>query len=635
MLQIYPRLPGQNFEDPLFKEEIHSFIRNLGHTREIKVLTDVNVNYMYQPWRSFAAIINRCLSGKTTGLDSLCLSHYKEYYVVASGAEPSKEKIKYKKKADEPVTSSKSKTAPASKGSKLKSSAKVAKIAKKKQPATMPKTKGLVVLSEVALSKAEKIKLATKRSKKDFHMSYASGLGNGVDTQSKIPDKQQKKVTGTDEGAGDRPEVLDVPKYNLEIEEESWTFSQDDEDANEETDMNDDTNDKEEEEEKADDDEVSSDQRMYTPPDYQLTDEEENQEGDDKVKEANQVTKDTHVTLTTVPLVVQQQSSFVWSDLVSKFINPSPDIENEMSEFKQTNQFAEAISSITGIVDNYLASKMKDAVDVLLWNSSGDSGPELCFEKSASLKRLFSLAHVSLAKASKPVLSLDVLKETIPHHDLVKTYRIPLDLHPRLPDPGFTMVRLPADAIGDLFSFSKRHNTKEVCMDDGPSSLRKWKDKFFLIDHRAITDYLTWRHSYSCVLNDLPSNGYDRNDVQRLCARLICLCEMREEVLVRSGLSSVWFNKECDPVFRRIHDNAGSIYDFMTLPSRSDAKIVEESYHLSFPLLDPVSSHTTVLASEGAIILLPTPDEIAALTGDFSTLLTLRFFKQYKNMPFK
>ncbi|GJV09281.1 hypothetical protein Tco_1346937 [Tanacetum coccineum] len=29
---------------------------------------------MHQPWRLFAAIISRCLSGKTIGLDSLCLS---------------------------------------------------------------------------------------------------------------------------------------------------------------------------------------------------------------------------------------------------------------------------------------------------------------------------------------------------------------------------------------------------------------------------------------------------------------------------------------------------------------------------------------------------------------------------------
>nr|GEY78090.1 hypothetical protein [Tanacetum cinerariifolium] len=143
---------------------------------------------------------------------------YNEYYDVASGAEPPKAKTKYKKKADEPITSSKSKTAPASKGSRLKSSTKVAKTTKKKKPAMMPKTKGLDALSEVALSKVEQIKLATKRNKKDFHMSHATGSGAGV-----------------------RPKVLDVPKYASEIDEESWRFSQDEDDADKETDVNDDS----------------------------------------------------------------------------------------------------------------------------------------------------------------------------------------------------------------------------------------------------------------------------------------------------------------------------------------------------------------------------------------------------------
>nr|GEW02918.1 hypothetical protein [Tanacetum cinerariifolium] len=136
------------------------------------------------------------------------------------------------------------------------------------------------------------------------------------------------------------------------------------------------------EKEKTGDDEVSSDHRVYTPPDHQLTDEDENQEGDDEVKE------------------LQQQSYSVSSELVSKFINPSldtgidsilslniqsetlvnipvsiaaetpssdtaiPQPQSELSEFRQTNQFAEAISLIMGIVDNYLASKMKEIVDV-------------------------------------------------------------------------------------------------------------------------------------------------------------------------------------------------------------------------------------------------------------------------------
>ncbi|GJX59457.1 hypothetical protein Tco_0290847, partial [Tanacetum coccineum] len=147
----------------------------------------------------------------------------------------------------------------------------------------------------------------------------------------------------------------------------------------------------------------------------------------------------------------------------------------------------------------------------------------------------------------------------------------------------------------------------DVCMDDGPSSLKKWKDKFFLIDRRSIPDYLTWRHYCSCVSDDLPTNGYDRNDVERLCARLICLCEMREDVLVLSGLSSVWFNKECDLM---------SVYDFMTLSSWGDAKVAKEPHHLSLPLLERVPSHTTAPAVEGAMIPLPTLDEIAASLPD-------------------
>ncbi|GKD55018.1 hypothetical protein Tco_1288405, partial [Tanacetum coccineum] len=41
-------------------------------------------------------------------------------------------------------------------------------------------------------------------------------------------------------------------------------------------------------------------------------------------------------------------------------------LETELSELKQTNQFAKALSSIPGIVDNYLTSKMKDAVNVAI-----------------------------------------------------------------------------------------------------------------------------------------------------------------------------------------------------------------------------------------------------------------------------
>ncbi|GJT71089.1 E-beta-farnesene synthase [Tanacetum coccineum] len=340
-----------------------------------------------------------------------------------------KQKTNYKKKANEPVTPSTSKTAPASKGSQLKSPVKVAKTDKKKQPATMQKTKGLVVLSEVALTEAEQTKLATKRSKTPFHSSYTSGLGAGV-----------------------RPEVPNVPKYTSESEEESWTFSQDNEDDAEESNVNDDSeetesdndgdnlthpnlstykaNDQEEKEVEANDDEVSSDQRVSTPPEYELTKEEkENKEGDDKDKEGEQKQDDKDDLYRDVNINLERNDAEMTDAQANKdtkdahFINPSPDIktpssdttipqppfpiiqplqqtpetttttttttnlimtlldipnfaslfwfeqrvsalETEMSEFKQTNQFTNVVSFILDFIDNYLASKMKEPVDV-------------------------------------------------------------------------------------------------------------------------------------------------------------------------------------------------------------------------------------------------------------------------------
>ncbi|GKB89397.1 hypothetical protein Tco_0961669 [Tanacetum coccineum] len=536
MLKICPKLPCQKFEEPPLKEDILSFIRDLGHTGEIKFLSNVNVNHMHQPWRSFAEIINKCLSGKTTALESLHMSraqilwgmyHNKkvdyvyllwedlvfqvennnsnknndmyylrftkviaDYFMAKDQAIPRRNKMfwhytrdefmftthltnqamleseaymtyhayatsektpkpKSTKKKANSESSPKTKPTQASKGKRIKTSAKGDKPATMKQSAT--KSKSLTVLSKVALSEGDQIKLATKRSKKEFHSSYASGSGDGVDIQSKVPDEQQQTVSGTNEGAGDKPEVPDVPEYRSESEEESWTFSQgeddeendehDSEDDNDEHDSEDDNDEhdsanenddedddqenvsgetesdddeddfvhpnlstykaddqeEEQEEEKVnDDDEVSSDQKVSTPHDYEITDEEENQEDDDNVMggeqkdeedeelygdlnlnldkrdaemtyvQTNQETEEVHVTLTTEPPVVQQQSSSVSSDLVSKFINPSLDTRCELSELKQTNQFADALSSILGIVDNYLASKMKDAVNVVV-----------------------------------------------------------------------------------------------------------------------------------------------------------------------------------------------------------------------------------------------------------------------------
>ncbi|GJY97867.1 hypothetical protein Tco_0514777 [Tanacetum coccineum] len=64
---------NKKFVEPPLEKEILIFLASLGHSGDIRKITDVNVNKLHQPWRSFAAIINKCLSG-IPSYDSLRLS---------------------------------------------------------------------------------------------------------------------------------------------------------------------------------------------------------------------------------------------------------------------------------------------------------------------------------------------------------------------------------------------------------------------------------------------------------------------------------------------------------------------------------------------------------------------------------
>ncbi|GKE99988.1 hypothetical protein Tco_0023339, partial [Tanacetum coccineum] len=111
---------------------------------------------------------------------------YKEYYAIALGAEPPKTKASVKKKQ---VGSNKSKTPPTTKGKRLKTSVKVAKTTKDKQP--------------------------TKTS----------------------------KAKGVDEGTGSKLGVPDVPTYGSDDEQISWKSSDEDDDTDTDDDDNNDDDD--------------------------------------------------------------------------------------------------------------------------------------------------------------------------------------------------------------------------------------------------------------------------------------------------------------------------------------------------------------------------------------------------------
>ncbi|GJX63017.1 hypothetical protein Tco_0295917 [Tanacetum coccineum] len=71
ILQICPRLPNQDFMELPSEDDLLSFIKELGYSGNCEMLSAIRTDQMHQPRRTFAAVINRCISGKSTGIDRL------------------------------------------------------------------------------------------------------------------------------------------------------------------------------------------------------------------------------------------------------------------------------------------------------------------------------------------------------------------------------------------------------------------------------------------------------------------------------------------------------------------------------------------------------------------------------------
>nr|GEZ20311.1 hypothetical protein [Tanacetum cinerariifolium] len=228
--------------------------------------------------------------------------------------------------------------------------------------------------------------------------SYVSGLGDGVDTQSKVPNEQHLKTTGADEGTGTILRVLDVPMCESKNEKESWGDSEDEDeddvidsddisdegdddndgnngnDGDDDDDANDDdkqeSDDKNDNDEETDSDRTESDKikilvldqsttKFYEEEEEKIDDEEQwmkkimmrllrscalEQQNASQKSGFEQEVKDAHVTLT---LVLDTQNTG----------------EKELSEKKQVDQYAQALSSIPTIVDRYMDNKLGEAIN--------------------------------------------------------------------------------------------------------------------------------------------------------------------------------------------------------------------------------------------------------------------------------
>nr|GFB92333.1 hypothetical protein [Tanacetum cinerariifolium] len=267
MLHISPRIPNQPFADLPTEEEILDFLRFLGNSHDIRYLTDVNVNKLYQPWRSFASVINKCLTGKSSGVDSFRLSQAQmlwgfyhrinidfayliwedfvyqmehksqkrsnemnyprfmkviiDYFMTRKPSISRRNRIHWHYVRDDALFSTIKASARKKKGDSassttpptptptttVESAPRPSATAKGKQPlrATTP-----VEPIDIQRTEAEQLKLVLKKSRHETHISQQSGSGTG-------------------EGTGSKPGVLDVLSDDSE-EELSWKSS-DDEDV--------------------------------------------------------------------------------------------------------------------------------------------------------------------------------------------------------------------------------------------------------------------------------------------------------------------------------------------------------------------------------------------------------------------
>nr|GEX80152.1 retrovirus-related Pol polyprotein from transposon TNT 1-94 [Tanacetum cinerariifolium] len=371
MLHICPRVHGQSFDEPPFEEEILAFIHFLRHSAATRMLTEVNINKLYQPWRSFAAIINKFLTGKSSGYDSLRLSQAQillssiiscKGYVHSKeeqGAAPPKPKASVRRTRSSSDTSITPPTAAAS--------PRLIASAKGKQTAKASNAKSLYALSEVAMTEAQQLKLVTKRSMQQTHISQASG--SGVDEGTGNDDDDDQEVERDDdkdndeEGGDDEQEYdenSDVKTKDAEIFDpipQTHENSEDEGNGAADLGLNVGREERHIEEEEEEEDELYRDVNI----------------NQGRGLQASLEVEDSHVTLTLVNPDGQQQSSSVSSQFVTSMLNPTLDVgmelgslEENFSEAMQMNQFAGAVSAILGIIQQYMDQWMNEAVKVAI-----------------------------------------------------------------------------------------------------------------------------------------------------------------------------------------------------------------------------------------------------------------------------
>nr|GEU60534.1 hypothetical protein [Tanacetum cinerariifolium] len=328
------------FIAPPSEEDLVTFIQELGYSSRCNMLSAIHTDQMHQPWRTFVVIINRCISGKTTGLDRLRESQapilwgmynkknvdyvallWEDFMYQADNREiipPSKAR-KYKKVASPSRKLSHVKEAePVKKGKKVKRHAKKSSTAPTVGVA-IKDTPSVSVSKKKAPAKADRSKGVPNEQQRK---TYGDSKDDNDDDSNDDGKGDDDKADSDDDGNSN---AVDNEKNNSNDNENPFfTLKDYDEEEHDEEYESDDDNENVFEDE--DDD-------LYKDVDVRSLGVEQGQKGkgDKKMTDADQsvyqeksfeqVVKDAHVTLTSSQKTdSSKQSSSVSSDFASKFL---------------------------------------------------------------------------------------------------------------------------------------------------------------------------------------------------------------------------------------------------------------------------------------------------------------------------
>nr|GEU47146.1 putative transposase (putative), gypsy type [Tanacetum cinerariifolium] len=120
---------------------------------------------------------------------------------------------------------------------------------------------------------------------------------------------------------------------------------------------------------------------------------------------------------------------------------------------------------------------------------------------------------------------------------------------------------------GHWFSFeNKTGRGTRKCFKEVTTSLKGWKRKFFLIDRRAISDAMPWRHGDTDLHDKFPSN-FNQDDVERLSEFLLPLRPPPCHLLYVCGLTTACRHPGLSYSIKDQDKNVINMDTFLKLPT--------------------------------------------------------------------